>query len=103
MKKIYSTDNLVMAGYIRNLLESCDIECIIKNQNLYGAMGEIPPVECWPEVWIINDDNFTVATEIINSAMQENSSSGHWWICQCGEKLEGQFSACWNCGAERPL
>jgi hypothetical protein len=23
------------------------------------------------------------------------------WKCQCGEILEGQFSACWHCGAER--
>ena len=25
------------------------------------------------------------------------------WVCvQCGERLEGQFTACWQCGALRP-
>jgi hypothetical protein len=101
MKKVYSADNLVMAGYIKNLLESCEIDCIIKNQNLGGAIGEIPPIECWPEVWIIEDENLSEATEIINSAMQENRQTNKQWKCECGETLEGQFSACWHCGAER--
>ena len=25
------------------------------------------------------------------------------WVCaRCGERLEGQFAQCWNCGADRP-
>ena len=29
---------------------------------------------------------------------------GAGWICaQCNEVIEGQFTACWQCGAERPL
>ena len=101
MKKVYSADNLVASGYIKNLLESCNIDCIIKNQNLAGAIGEIPPIECWPEVWIINDENFSEATAIINSTFQDNPQENNWWKCPCGETLEGQFSACWHCGAER--
>jgi hypothetical protein len=26
------------------------------------------------------------------------------WTCpQCGERIEGQFGVCWQCGAERPF
>ena len=28
--------------------------------------------------------------------------SGQHWTCECGEKLEGQFTACWKCGSARP-
>jgi len=27
---------------------------------------------------------------------------GPEWICTCGERLGGQFSQCWRCGADRP-
>ena len=57
MKKVYSADNIVMPGFIKNLLESCNIDCIIKNQNLAGALGESPPIVYWPAGWIINDEN----------------------------------------------
>lgn len=101
MKKVYSADNLIAAGYIKNLLESCNIDCIIKNMNLAGALGEIPPIECWPEVWIINDEDLAEATDIINSTTRDNLQTNTRWKCPCGETLESQFSACWHCGAER--
>jgi len=101
VKKVYSADTLIASGYIKNLLESCNIDCMIKNLNLGGAIGEIPPIECWPEVWIINDEDYAEATNIINSTLQDNLQATARWTCQCGETLEGQFSACWHCGAER--
>jgi hypothetical protein len=101
MKKIYSADSLPMAGYVQSILESLDIECVLKNQNLSGAMGELPPIECWPEVWIINDDDFNQAIQIVNSAIHSSTHAKDSWQCNCGEIIEGQFSACWSCGAER--
>ena len=100
MKKVYSADSLPMAGYVQSMLESYDIECILKNQNLSGAMGELPPIECWPEVWVINDFDYKQAMQIVNSAFHPATNPGNW-LCKCGETIEGQFSACWSCGAER--
>ena len=100
MKKVYSADSLPMAGYVQSMLESYDIECILKNQNLSGAMGELPPIECWPEVWVINDFDYKQAMQIVNSAFHSVTNPGNW-LCKCGETIEGQFSACWSCGAER--
>ena len=101
MQRVYSADNLITAGYIRSLLEACNIDCIIQNQNLAGAMGEIPPIECWPEVWIMHDDDLEDALAIIKSTSIHNHENTIGWECKCGEHLEGQFSSCWKCGTER--
>lgn len=61
-------------------------------------MGEMPFFETWPQLWIINDLDFDRATELIGSADTE-SPADPWTCSQCGEQNEGQFAACWSCGA----
>lgn len=102
MEKVYSSENLIMAGHVKSLLESNGIVCIIKNQNLASGVGELPPVECWPEVWVINDENYDEAMNLVNSVISDNPSKRPQWKCTCGETIEGQFSACWRCGTDRP-
>lgn len=99
MKKVYSADNLPMSGYIKGLLESCEIECVLRNQNLAGAMGELPPIECWPEVWVLNDEDYDEAMRIVKSATSEVTGKDSWQ-CRCGERIDGQFRMCWACGYE---
>lgn len=101
MKKVYSAENLPMSGYIKSLLESCGIECVLRNQNLAGAMGELPPIECWPEVWVLDDDDYDEALHIVRSATSETDAGNDDWQCPCGEHIEGQFRVCWSCGSER--
>lgn len=100
MKKVFTADNLPMAGYIKSLLETRRIECILKNQNLAGAMGELPPIECWPEVWVLDDDDYEAAMHIVNSVINDKDTGKESWQCPCGERIEGQFRVCWACGHE---
>lgn len=102
MKKVYSADNLLQTAQIKGLIESNNIPCVIKNQNLSSAMGEIPPIECWPEVWILDDDFYDRAMDLIKLWQNGSSRKTEDWICECGEHLEGQFTACWSCGREAP-
>lgn len=88
-----------MAGHVKSLLELENIECVIKNENLTSGIGELPPVECWPEVWIIHDNNLAEAESIVQSVLHAGEDDLPSWQCQCGETIEGQFDACWNCGA----
>ena len=101
MKRIYSSDNIVMAGHIKNLLNSEGIDCQLRNDSLSGALGEIPTLECWPEVWISNDYAEEKALKIINDVTRETASDVEDWTCNCGEIIEGQFLSCWNCGEEK--
>lgn len=104
MKKVYSSDNFLLIGHLRQVLENHHIECIAKNEYLIGGAGELPPTECWPELWVAEDFQYEKAKELIESFLAIGQASEAAWRCpSCGERLEGQFTECWNCGGSRPL
>jgi hypothetical protein len=75
---------------------------VIKNELLSGAAGELPPIECWPELWITHDDQYTRARELVEATLDADAHNGQSWQCpHCRELLEGQFAQCWNCGQMR--
>lgn len=90
-------------GLVQGILEEDGIACLVKNQNLAGAMGEIPLHECWPELWIINDADLPRAEGLVAAMLVPTGVASPSWQCHCGEIIEGQFTACWNCGRERPV
>lgn len=102
MKKLYSTDDRISAGHLQSILEEHGIRCVLKNQSLAGAIGELPPIECWPELWIIDDDEFERAQELIDAFFKPLDKHEPDWRCSCGELIEGQFLSCWNCGSTNP-
>ena len=99
MKKVYSADNLVMTGHMQALLQQAGIECEVRHQALSGALGELPPIECWPEVWIHDDRDYDRAMALVEREINRQQRHDDPWQCVCGETLEGQFSQCWRCGA----
>lgn len=102
MKRVYSNQGLALVHHFKNLLESQGIPCMIKNETLYMASGELPPIAVWPEIWV-NESQYDDAKSIIDQALSEEITQGSPWKCpHCGEFHEPQFAACWNCGASRP-
>ena len=100
MKKVYSSDNVIMAGHIHSLLVANNIDCHLRNMNLAGGIGELPLNECWPEVWVNDESDFISAERLIETALAP-AEKNETWQCQCGEPIEGQFEVCWSCGKER--
>lgn len=100
MKLLYSSTNALVVTHLRNLLENVGIECRMKNEFLYSAAGEVPPTETWPELWVAEAD-FDRAQALLDDAMADKSNLPQWRCRECGEWMEGQFGACWRCGAER--
>ena len=92
-----------MVGHLRNVLEAHGIECLLKNEFTSGAIGELPPFECWPELWVMDDSRFEEASAIVSAASLENlvEPTTRWTCTNCKEELEGQFTDCWNCGHSR--
>ena len=104
MKKVYSSDNYFLVGHLRQLLENNHIRCIAKNEFLLGGAGELPPTECWPELWVAEDFQYDKARELVEGFLAGAENGGSPWHCPaCGEHSEAQFTACWHCGAERPF
>ena len=100
MKKVYSSDNMIMAGHIHSLLEANDIVCHLRNMNLTGGIGELPLNECWPEVWVNDESEYSMAKRLIDNALAA-ADKFEDWQCQCNEIIEGQFEICWSCGKAR--
>ena len=85
-------------GLVRGLCERAGIECITKNEQLAGALGEIPFLECQPELWVVHDRDQRRAEAILATHEAPAAIHGRWRCDHCGEWIEGQFGACWQCG-----
>ena len=104
MKRVYSEPSPIFIHQIKDLLEEKGINSIIKNELLSGGVGELPPTEVWPELWVVNNDDKQTATNFIDKFLQSIKANSKDWLCEkCGEKVEGQFNICWNCGSEPNL
>lgn len=98
MVKIYSAPVGANVHNLANVLEGHGIACQIRGEERRSVIGELPPHECWPELWV-QEDQAAEARKIIAAA---NVSDQPGWTCSnCGEELEGQFDVCWQCGTER--
>ena len=108
MKKVYTNQNITMIGVVKAALEGQGIECRLKNENLSGALGELPFTETWPELWILDELKEKEALLIVHKIIDDSTEPEESWTCTtCGEIIEGQFGECWNCGhikgTEKPL
>ncbi|MGZ8255221.1 MAG: putative signal transducing protein [Burkholderiaceae bacterium] len=101
MKLIARADHPLQAAIWADTLRAAGIPCEVRNTALSGAMGEIPFLECAPQVWLLNESDETHASEILQQLRQPVVGSP-WRCTQCGEESEPQFGTCWKCEAERP-
>ena len=101
MQRIYSEPSPLFIYQLKVILEEKGIAAIIKNEFLSGGVGELPPTEVWPELWIVNKADQAPAKRVVDAFIQSTKSSTRNWICKrCGENIEGQFNVCWSCGKE---
>ena len=101
MKLIARADHPLQAAIWADTLRAAGIRCEVRNTTLAGAMGEIPFLECAPQLWVLDDGDEARAKEVL--AQLRLPVSGAPWRCACGEISEPQFGTCWKCGAVRPL
>lgn len=90
-----------MAGMFKELLASEGIQCLIRNEQLSTAMGEIPFVECFPELWVLDEETYPRARLLLDAWLKTPPAAEAWDCPGCGEKIDGQFTVCWSCGALR--
>ena len=98
MVRVYSAQILALVENMKNILKMHAIESTITNQYLSAAVGEIPPHEAWPQLWVSESDAAR-AQAIVDDATQEPPDLKLLRTCpNCGEAVENQFAECWNCG-----
>lgn len=79
------------------------MECQLRNEFLGAAAGELPPLECWPELWLVNAGDEARARALMTAIRNAPKPAGGEWVCpECRAPGEAGFDVCWNCGADRP-
>jgi len=105
MRKVYQARNPADAHLLKGVLETQNIEAVVQGDFLWGTRGETPITpETSPSVWVIDETDYQRALDIMQEFQCQDLSNDSMkeWKCQkCGESNEGQFSECWNCGAEQ--
>lgn len=100
MKKVYTANTPVDLAHAQNILEINDIPSQKRNE-LFPVRGEIPFVECWPELWVIHDKHEMRAKRLLEDELNPPSTGETWRCKQCGETSGDQFTHCWQCGVPR--
>jgi len=98
MRKVHTAESMVEIAHLRSLLLSAGIPCFVRNERLAGALGEIPFLECWPELWVREPGQALRARGLIEEALQPAPPAEPWICAGCGEGIEPQFAQCWRCG-----
>ena len=98
----FNVGQIAQIGLLKDLLEKSFIPCVIRNEYLSIASGEIPFTECYPELWILNDEDYPRAKEVLDRWLAPQPETPGLWLCaHCEEEIEDQFASCWKCGAQR--
>ncbi len=104
MKQLHAARHAVEAHLIRGFLLSHGIDAQVRGEYLTSGWGELPVDVC--SVWVMDDMQYEAANELLATFLKGSLArkfSGESWSCaRCGEKLEGQFTQCWSCGAAKP-
>ena len=62
MKLVYTHPNSIVVGQARSAIELAGIACVVRNEYASGAIGELAPIDSWPELWVMNDRDCERAT-----------------------------------------
>jgi len=98
VKRVFRAASLLQVAHARNVLITAGIPCELRNQYLSGALGDLPMIETWPQLYVDDsDERFALSALARASAV----ATGSPWRCPtCGEELEPQFTQCWRCGCD---
>jgi hypothetical protein len=102
MKLLARAEHPLQAAIWADTLRAAGIRCSVRNTALSGALGEIPFLECAPQIWLEHEDDEARALEILRE-LRAPARGPAWRCSNCGEMLEAQFGSCWHCGTQRPV
>ena len=99
MLRLVQAPNIAIAAFWVDALKQAGIDASMQRYFLGAAAGELPPDQCLPEVWLLDDAQEVRARELLR---EFTNAPQRRWTCVCGELVEGGFEQCWNCGKAMP-
>lgn len=101
MQRLYAAGSLQEAHLVRGLLESAGVAARIFNEHAQGGLGELPFGETYPEIWLEDERDLTLARRIVAEYEAAARSTATRRCPGCGEDSPENFAICWNCS--RPM
>ena len=108
MNEIHRTPNSVEAHFLRGLLQSNGIDAFVLGDDLTAMRSQFFFSNVVPlKVCIYDAARMDEAKSLVSAYFEGSGSeapAGEAWLCpKCQERLEAQFTLCWQCGTEREL
>lgn len=100
MKLIYTHENKLLVENAKNLLTQHAIESILRNEFAAGGIGDLAPIQAWPELWVLDDGDVPAANKLI-ATLAVDSDASEWKCSSCNEVNEPAFESCWSCQADK--
>ncbi|MBA2722219.1 MAG: DUF2007 domain-containing protein [Methylibium sp.] len=100
MRRLQHAPNLALATLWADLLCHAGLSVTVQRQFSSGIVGEIPPDQALPELWVQHDEQHARALALLQELT--NAPTQLWDCPACGERIDGPFEQCWNCGAAMP-
>jgi hypothetical protein len=100
MRRLVQAPNAALATLWADLLGQAGIEASVQRYFAGSIAGDIPPDQALPEVWVHDDDQFERAKTLMFEL--QHPVWRHWLCRGCGERIDGPFDSCWQCGALMP-
>lgn len=106
VRKVFEYPTPLEVGLFDSILQSNGIPTVIKNQNLSSLAGDVPYTTVFPELWVLDDNDYDVAVALLTDFRNERlapSTAPDWTCAKCGESVPGNFDACWHCETPRTV
>jgi len=100
MRRLTQAPNLALASLWCDMLRQAGLDASVQRAFAGSIAGEIPPDQALPEIWIHDDARIDEARSLL---AQLRRPPWRYWVCSgCGERIDGPFDQCWQCGAAMP-
>lgn len=100
MRLVYTHPSSIAVAQARSALELAEIKCMLRNEYAAGAMGELAPIDVWPELWVLRDRDFERANLVLAQSL-EITDEADWLCTQCGRHSPANFELCWHCASDK--
>ena len=97
MIKIFSSEDRFLVIRVKEMLESHQIPCFLKNEYSVGGVGELSSFDAWPEVWLSDEEWQPRASKLIDELQSYPDKAEDWQCSHCGETNDATFAICWHC------
>lgn len=102
MRKVFVSQSLVEVESKKDLLDKSGIPNTIRNQQASTLAGAVPFAEVFPELWVLQDEDYDRAVMVMEDEPQHHGEDQSDWVCgSCGENNGYEFTECWKCGQKQ--